>query len=426
MDSDMELHESIEEKDDNKPDSCAPEGGWAGWMACSAGATVMAMSFGMVNSFGVYQSYYEARYPDISSNTISVVGSLQGFMTFAGALPSTVGMYYLGSQAMVAIGGFIACLSYMFLSITNAPWQIFVVQGVMYGLGSGLMYVQCSAVVFQYFDKRKAAASGIITAGASVAGVYWPIGIRGLINNVGFGWGNRVVGFLYVPMVVFSAIFLKPRLKPPKRKPGQNILRINFRVLLNWRFQLVNISFALCVFGLFPGLFYMDLFCRRSNVNQAVKDYNVAIINASALLGRVSAGYIGDRIGRFNVVIPAMVASGVLPIALWMQAESTAAVVVFCVLWGIASGMFVSVGPALVGQLFSDDLPSYLGTFFPTSSVTALVGPIIGGIFIPQGDDSGTKGFNKLCIFVGVVFLCSSVTYSIARFSYQPRLFAIM
>ncbi|ESX02151.1 putative membrane protein [Ogataea parapolymorpha DL-1] len=403
-----------------------PEGGLRAWLALCSGATVMALSFGMVNSFGVYQSYYENKYPHISSNTLSIIGSLQGCLTFATALPSTVGMYYLGPQVMVGAGGLICILSYMFLSITTAPWQIFVVQGLMFGLGSGLMYVHCAGVVFQYFHRRKAIASGLITAGASMAGVYWPIGVRGLINKVGFAWGNRIIGFLYIPMVAFATTNLRPRVRPPPRKPGQNVLRINFRVLLNWRFQVLNISFAVAILGLFPGLFYVDLFCQRLGVAQPIQDYNVAIVNAATLLGRVSCGYIGDKLGRFNIMIPTLVLSGVLPLALWMTARSSAATLAFCITWGFATGPFVSLAPAIVGQLFADELPSYLGVFFPTAAVGVLVGPIIAGTFIPPGHVDNVDGFDKLCIFVGALFLATAASLSVLRFVYQRRLLAKM
>jgi hypothetical protein len=37
-----------------------------------------------------------------------------------------------------------------------------------------------------------------------------------------------------------------------------------------------------------------------------------------SLFGRVLQGYIADRIGRFNVVIMATAASGILALTLWL------------------------------------------------------------------------------------------------------------
>ncbi|KAG7707656.1 hypothetical protein KL949_001350 [Ogataea haglerorum] len=156
------------------------------------------------------------------------------------------------------------------------------------------------------------------------------------------------------------------------------------------------------------------------------RDYNVAIVNAATLLGRVSCGYVGDKLGRFNVMIPTLVLSGVLSLALWIPARSSAAALAFCITWGFATGPFVSLAPAILGQLFADELPSYLGVFFPTASVGVLVGPIIAGTFIPPGHVDTVEGFDKLSVFVGVLFLAAAASLSALRLVYQRRLLAKM
>ncbi|GMF03607.1 unnamed protein product [Ambrosiozyma monospora] len=177
----------------NKDISDYPEGGTRAWLVCVAASTILSFSFGMVNSYGIYQSYYETTYPHVSSNTLSLIGSMQSCFTFIFAIPSTVVMYYVGPQPLVFVGGFIMCLSYFMLSLQNDVWELFVIQGLMFGLGSGMAYVHATNVLYQYFHKKKALVQGIQTACAAIAGVYWPIGVRGLIDTVGYRWSNRVI-----------------------------------------------------------------------------------------------------------------------------------------------------------------------------------------------------------------------------------------
>ncbi|GME84668.1 unnamed protein product [Ambrosiozyma monospora] len=240
-----------------------PEGGTRAWLVCAAASIILSFTFGMVNSYGVYQSYYESTYPHVSSNTLSIIGSLQSCFTLVFALPSTVAMYYVGTRPLVFVGGFIMCLSYFMLSLQNSVSQVFVIQGLMFGLGSGVAYVHATTVLFQYFDKKKALVQGIQTAVAAVAGVYWPIAARGLIDTVGYRWSNRVIGFIYIPFMLIASVLLKPRLTPPKRKPGQNFLRVNFKVLLDYKFMTINLCWMMYIMALFPGLFYIDLFCQH-------------------------------------------------------------------------------------------------------------------------------------------------------------------
>lgn len=386
-----------------------PEGGLKAWLVVLAASSIMTMSFGMCNSYGVYQTYYEQKYINVNSNVLSIIGALQAGLTFWGALPSTIGMYYVGAQTMVWIGGLLSCLSFMFLSISNNVWQIFIIQGLMFGLGSGTMYVHSTATTFQYFNRKKALVQGIITASASLGGVYWPIAIRELIDKVGFGWANRIIGFIYIPLVLVAVVLLRPRVKPKKRLSHENFLRINFKVLINWRFIIVYLAFLIFMLSLFPGMYYIDLFCVRASVDKQFQLYSVAIINACACFFRVLPGFIADKVGRINIIIPSLLLSGIFPLAIWIRAKDTPTTVAFVVLWACSTAVPVAIFPPIIGQLFDGpDIYSYLSLLFVFGGLGTFLGPIIGGTFIPKGDIQTTQGFDNLAIFCGVLSLVST------------------
>lgn len=401
-----------------------PDGGLKAWLVVGAAASIMSMSFGMCNSYGVYQTYYEEKYQHVPSNVLSIIGALQAGLTLFMALPSTIAMIYVGPQLVVAIGGLLACLSFMFLSISKTVAEIFIIQGLMFGLGSGIMYVHATGVTFQYFNKRKALAQGVITAGASLGGVYWPIGIRNLIDKVGFGWANRIIGFIYIPMVIIAVVFLRPRVKPKPKLDNENFLRLNFTVLLNLRYLMVSVAWFLFLLALFPGFFYLDLFCIRAKVDPTFQQYTVAIINACACIFRVIPGFVGDKCGRMNLLIPALLLSGIFPLAMWIPASNAAVIMAFVVLWSCATGVPIALFPPIIGQLFGGkDIPSYLSFFFVFGGLGNFLGPIIGGTFIPKGNVSNTEGFDKLAIFCGVISLGSAVLVIIVRIADTKKAF---
>jgi len=43
--------------------------------------------------------------------------------------------------------------------------------GILFGIGSALIYNPCVAVVGQWFIKRRATAAGIVVAGAGIGGM---------------------------------------------------------------------------------------------------------------------------------------------------------------------------------------------------------------------------------------------------------------
>lgn len=413
-----------------------PEGGF-GWLVVLAEWLIMACTFGMVNSFGIYQTYYQTEaFPDETAFKISVIGALQPFCIYIFAIPTVTMMHYLGSRVTVGIGALIQVFSFMMMSLTTDLWQLFITQGLLFGMGGGIIYLTGMTVVMQWFKKKRAMAMGIVSSGSSLGGVYWPIAVRRLIKEVGFAWTNRIIGFIYIPLGVIMVLFLKSRL-PLKHEIAPNspitkrIFMLKLSVLNDWRFLTLTFSNFIGMFGLFPGLFYIDLYANKLGIKLGHylvnPDYILSILNAASLVGRVVPGILADHWGRMNVLFPFLIVSGVSPLALWLtSSNSNGLMIAHVVVFGIASGVFVSLFPTCVTQLFGvQDNQSRISLFFAISGIGALFGPIIGGSFLPlQERDSGNlNGFDKLAIFVGVMMLGSAAIELVVRLIYSKKLF---
>ena len=140
--------------------------------------------------------------------------------------------------------------------------------------------------------------------------------------------------------------------------------------------------------------------------------YLIPILNAASIFGRVLPGWLADTVGRFNVTIIISYASAILVLALWRNAASSAAVIVFAALFGFTSGAFVSLAPALVAQI-SDvrQIGVRTGSLFAVLSLAALFGSPIGGALNTLDDG----GYDKLQIFAGVTMMAGSTFYLAAR-----------
>lgn len=102
-----------------------------------------------------------------------------------------------------------------------------------------------------------------------------------------------------------------------------------------------------------------------------------------------------------------------MTLAVWIpSAHSTAGIVVYAVLFGFASGGFVSLAPTLVAQI-SDirQIGVRTGTAFAVQSFGALTGsPIAGAIVARQGG-----GYLGLQLFCGLTMATGVVVYVVAR-----------
>ena len=103
-----------------------------------------------------------------SEVSISWIGSVQAFLLvvigiFAGPL---FDMGYL--RYLLIVGNFLIVFGLFMLSISTTYYQVFLAQGVCFGLGSGMLYVPAIALVATQFTTRRAVAVGLASTGSAI------------------------------------------------------------------------------------------------------------------------------------------------------------------------------------------------------------------------------------------------------------------
>ena len=127
------------------------------------------LSRGVVNSYGVYQHYYSlSRQESQTDSEIAWIGSMQGFLLLFVSI-ITGPLYDAGYlRALVYGGTFLAILGMMMTSICHTYGELLVAQGIVVGVGDGLLFLPSIVIVSQYFDKKRALATGIASMGSSI------------------------------------------------------------------------------------------------------------------------------------------------------------------------------------------------------------------------------------------------------------------
>ena len=146
-----------------------PDGGFQAWLQVAAAFFIFMNTAGLFNSYGVYQGFYtQGPLKSISGSNISWIGSLQGCLMLLICI-FTGPLYDLGYlHSLVNVGTFAIVFGMMMTSICHEYWQFVLAQGVVVGIGNGLLFLPSIAIVPQYFSKNKALASGIVAAGSSI------------------------------------------------------------------------------------------------------------------------------------------------------------------------------------------------------------------------------------------------------------------
>ena len=171
----------------------------------------------MLNTFGVYQTYYE-QVNLASASDISWIGSLQSFLLLlVGAVTGPV--YDAGHfRFLLLTGSFLIVFGHMMLSLCYTYWQTVLAQALVIGIGAGCLFIPTVAIISTYFTTKISTAVGIAASGSSLGGVIYPIMFYKLIPEVGFPWAVRIIGFMALALLAIPCVVMKMRVKPAAKR----------------------------------------------------------------------------------------------------------------------------------------------------------------------------------------------------------------
>ena len=378
----------------------------------------------------VFQNYYEThQLHDHTPSNIAWIGSLQSFFIFAGGLfggplfdrkGEKVGLYIAeigGKQEflltrdwcvqVIYIPALVYIFSIMMTSISKEYYQFILAQGVLGGVAMGMVMSPSMAATPQYFHKKRGAAMGIAIAGSSIGGTIFPIALSKMFPNprLNFGWSVRICGFIVMVLLAFACTGIKARLPPRQTK---FFLPSAFKEL---PYVFLIASSFLMFLGAFQPYFFLPSFAVAHGMSTQLSNYLIAILNASALPGRVIPGLLADRFGRMNMFFAAGISSGILALC-WQLCTTNATIIVFTALFGFFSGAIISGVSIGLASCPKDpkNIGTYMGMGMAFAALALLAGPPICGALVNH-----YHSYDQVAIFSGVVILAGSVTVLFAK-----------
>ncbi|KUI61503.1 Riboflavin transporter MCH5 [Cytospora mali] len=387
-----------------------PDGGTAAWLQILGSWVVLVATWGLVNTYGVFQTYYQTvLLKSSSSSSISWIGSLQAsLLMLVGVIAGP--LYDAGHFRHLLVSGLFLIVFGLFMtSLGTEYWHILLAQGVCIGAGMGLTFLPSTAILSQYFTSKRAFAIGIASTGSPLAGILFPIIFSRLVQSVGFGWATRVIAFVLLGLSAIPVAFMRTRVPPSGRTRAlvdTDALRDPAFVL----FVLASTSMFLCLYTAF---FYVQLFDELHRLSTlGLAPYTVTLLNAGSVFGRIVPNYLADRLGNVNVIVACASASSILLYG-WLGIHNLAGLVVFVLLYGAFSGGIVSVTPSAILSLSPNMglVGTWMGMTFTLTGVAILVGtPIAGAILggFTETEWLGVIGYSAGGLTVGVVLYVAS------------------
>ncbi|KAF7300014.1 Monocarboxylate permease-like protein [Mycena kentingensis (nom. inval.)] len=397
-----------------------PEGCRNGYLTVFGAFMAMFCTFGQMNAFGTFQAWYaQHQLSNLPPMTIAWIGSLQLWIFFLSGGPIGKLFDAYGPRWIMVAGTVIYAFAIMMTSISTQYYQYLLAHGLLFGLGVGLMFYPSLSSVSTYFCKYRATALGVVASGSSFGGVMYPIMLERLFQQVGFGWAIRISG-LVSGVGCCLALATVTRYAPPKQRGAACRLGDTFR---DSRFTLLAAGSCFVALGLFiPFIFIVEY--AHDIAIPARQDFIVlAVMNAGGILGRFVPAYLSDRVGRFNLLVPSALLSGLLCVFLWIFARTLAPLLVFAAAYGFTSGAFISLITPCVAQI-SDIrmIGSRIGILYSIIATPAVIGAPTAGALLQAGGK--LHSYTGMVLFSGLTLIVGSLFLLLAKLKIDPRLLA--
>ncbi|PQE10385.1 major facilitator superfamily transporter protein [Rutstroemia sp. NJR-2017a WRK4] len=393
---------------DDHPSPPVPKEDLTAWLQVIGAFCLNLNTWGLMNAFGVFQTFYQLDLLNShSASNISWIGSTQAFLMFLTSVAAGP-IFDAGHLNFLQWTGSILTVLGMFLtSICKVYYQCFLAQGVMMGLGFGLLYLPAPAIVSQFFHKRQALAIGMSSVGSALGGVMYPIVFTQLQPRIGFGWATRIIAFIILSTSAIPLLVMKSR---TVASPWRTVLdRTAFRDI---PYILLNTGLLFGFMGLWIIFYYIQLYAlNRSSVSPNLASYLLVIINAASLPGRLLPGFYADRVGSINVQAVVAASSAILTFCL-IAIRSTAGLIIYSLLYGFSAGAFMGLPAAGVARLSEDHskIGIRLGMTLGFVGFGVLVSnPIAGAILAVDGSWTG------LIVWCGALLTASTLSMAASR-----------
>lgn len=386
-----------------------PDRGFMAWGHAILVHLVIFNTWGYINSFGLFQTYY-VRTLHVPPSAVSWVGSLQIFLTFFIGTWTGRAMDAGFFKVLFVVGSLVQLVGVFMTSLSSRYWHLLLAQGICTGIGNGFVFVPSVGLLSTYFLNNRALALGLAAGGSSTGGLVFPAIAERLLPEVGFAWTVRVMGFVMMVIMVICGIFMKPRLPPRKSGPI-----VEWGAFSELTYLLIALSGFLLFWAVYFAFYYLGSFARDTlGASQSTSINLLLTMNGVGLPGRLVPNYIADRVGPLNVFIPVIIITSMM-LYCWTAVSSIAGLWAFAVVYGTFAAGIQGLFPAVVSSLTDDPKKAgvRLGMAFSVVSFATLSGPPLGGALIQR--DNGKYLYGQM--FAGTCMLAGLITALFARFA---------
>ncbi|KAF5250884.1 hypothetical protein FANTH_3938 [Fusarium anthophilum] len=380
----------------------ALDGGY-GWIVTTSVAIVNGHSWGINAAYSVFLAHFvkENTFSGTTPLMYAIAGSPSvGIMMLISPF-ATIMARELGTRPTMLIGAIVQSASLVFAGLSTEIWQLFLSQGVLFGIGMGLLFLPSYGIISQWFTRRRALANGIAIAGAGLGGLTYSLATGAIIRNMGLEWAYRILALVSAVAKITCTLLIRTRY-------NAQATRLAFDTTLLYRpeYLLVLSYGAFSMLGYFVLIFTLANYANVIGLSWSQASMIPAFFMFGQAIGRPYIGWLSDRFGRINLTFIMSFITRILTFAIWIHAKSFGVLLTFALVGGLSAGVFwVNISPVLVEVMGLENLASALSCLWVAMAApSTFSAPIALEIYTRTGSYLGAQ------FFTGFMYIAASLT----------------
>ena len=298
----------------------------------------------------------------------------------------------IGPKVIIVISGISLGIGYLLMSGLQALWQLYLIYGVLVGIGFSTHDVITLSTVARWFIRRRGMMSGIVKVGTGSGQFLVPLIATLLI--AAYGWRNSYLIIGSVALLIFVAVAQVLSRDPQgigllpdgdsnescdngNRSPKESAnLRAAAQTRQFWTLCVAEFAIFFCLLTIIVHIVphAMDL-----GLTPPIAVGVLSTVGGVSMLGRIVIGTANDKIGgkRSLVICFTMLLCGLI----WLHVASQAWMLfLFAVIYGFAHGGFFTVMSPTIAEFFGTGSHGLLyGIVLASGTIGGAAGPLMAG-----------------------------------------------
>lgn len=393
-----------------------PDGGY-GWFVVLGVFFLNFATWAANSGYSIYLAHYlqSNKFKGASKLDYAAIGGLAfGAGIFLGPLVRLL-TKHTSVRTVIILGAMTQFTGTMLAAFSTRLWQIYLTQGVVIGIGMGMICIPAITLLAQWFRLRRSMAQALASAGSGVGGVVFNLGIGAMVNTLGLRWALIIQSMMCACCNLMGVLLVRPRDKHTKV-----VMKIWDSTMFKYPPYCMFIAYiCTTLLGYVVLLYSLSDFTISLGYSSHQGSIVACMISLGAVFGRPAVGMVSDTIGPVTTSIYAHSVVGLLCLAMWIPARNYATAIAFALIQGALMGsvwvVIASIGARVVGLRKLDVAMSMAWIFIGSFGI---VSPIIGIKLrgtAPSNSTTDPTQYRNPAIYCGVCYFASALVLWLLR-----------